>query len=256
MKFRAVLTTIIISLAASGAMARTDNAQGSKTKPATKTQIKEDLAKSRSELAKATDEYKQSLQKVIDLNERGLKDANDRLAKMQELFKQGLISKRELDEGQTKIAELQAGIAQTKKQMAEADDLLTESSVFDQLDKIAVVPKGKVLIPGVIATPAYIRYNGTAHWTLTDVAKVSNYFVSHFAKQLPISAYGQTATHDRLGFDHRNSVDVAVHPDSPEGQALIAYLQSAGIPFMAFRHAISGSATGAHIHIGYPSHRI
>jgi hypothetical protein len=73
---------------------------------------------------------------------------------------------------------------------------------------------------------------------------------------MPISAYGQTATHDRLGFDHRNSVDVAVHPDSPEGQSLMAYLKSAGIPFIAFRHAVSGSATGAHIHIGYPSHRI
>src|SRR5262249_23615442 len=86
--------------------------------------------------------------------------------------------------------------------------------------------------------------------------KVGSYFLSRFGERMPISAYGQTATHDRLGFDHRNSVDVAVHPDSAEGQGLMAYLKTNGIPFIAFRHAVTGSATGAHIHIGYPSHRI
>ncbi len=253
MKFRAATAITVIILLASVSLARTDNVQA--RKPATKSQIKEDLAKSQAELEKATEEYKQSLQKVIDLNEKNLKDASDRNAKLQELFAQGIISKRDLDAGQTKIAELQAGLALTKKQLSEADNILTEASIFEQLGKIAVVPKGKVLIPGYVATPAYIRYSGTARWTLTDAAKVSSFFVGQFGRQLPISAYGQTATHDRLRYDHRNSVDVAVHPDSAEGQALIAYLKSAGIPFMAFRHAISGSATGAHIHIGYPSHR-
>jgi hypothetical protein len=51
-------------------------------------------------------------------------------------------------------------------------------------------------------------------------------------------------------------MDVAVHPDSAEGAALMSYLRSQGIPFIAFRQAVAGSATGAHIHIGYPSHRI
>jgi hypothetical protein len=73
---------------------------------------------------------------------------------------------------------------------------------------------------------------------------------------MPISAFGQTAVHDQLGFDHRNAMDVAVSPDSAEGQALMGYLRSAGIPFIAFRYAVRGSATGAHIHVGYPSHRI
>jgi hypothetical protein len=47
-----------------------------------------------------------------------------------------------------------------------------------------------------------------------------------------------------------------LHPDSPEGKALIAFLRGNGIPFLAFRSAVAGTATGAHIHIGYPSHRI
>jgi hypothetical protein len=59
-----------------------------------------------------------------------------------------------------------------------------------------------------------------------------------------------------MGFNDRNSLDVAVHPDSAEGRALIAYLRGNGIPFLAFRSAVPGAATGAHIHIGYPSNRL
>jgi len=85
---------------------------------------------------------------------------------------------------------------------------------------------------------------------------VSGFFQQKFGHSMPISAFGQTGVHDRLGFDHHNSMDVALNPDSSEGQALMAYLRQSGIPFIAFRHAVPGSATGAHIHVGYPSHRL
>jgi len=61
--------------------------------------------------------------------------------------------------------------------------------------------------------------------------------------------------HDQLGFDHRNALDVAVHPDSPEGKALMAWLRSEGVSFLAFRGPVSGEATGAHVHVGEPSPR-
>jgi hypothetical protein len=51
-------------------------------------------------------------------------------------------------------------------------------------------------------------------------------------------------------------MDVAVSPDSEEGRSLMAYLRTAGIPFIAFRNKLRGWATGAHIHIGRPSLRI
>jgi hypothetical protein len=71
-----------------------------------------------------------------------------------------------------------------------------------------------------------------------------------------VSALGQTATHDRLGFDHRNAVDVALHPDSREGRALLDHLRSRGFPFLAFRGPLPGASTGAHVHVGGPSPRI
>jgi hypothetical protein len=105
------------------------------------------------------------------------------------------------------------------------------------------------------SSPAILRSSGAAGWTLAQAASVQRFFQSSFGRTLPVSAYGQTATHDRMRFNHRNSMDVAVHPDSAEGRALIAYLRSNGIPFIAFRSAVPGAATGAHVHIGYPSHK-
>lgn len=85
--------------------------------------------------------------------------------------------------------------------------------------------------------------------------EIRKLFASKFGRTLPVSAFGQTNLHSRLGFDHRNGIDVALHPDSLEGRALIAKLRSLTIPFIAFRRAIQGVATGAHIHVGNPSPR-
>jgi len=101
-----------------------------------------------------------------------------------------------------------------------------------------------------------MRYSGAGAWAISQASKVEGFFAAEFGRPLPVSAFGQSTTHNRLGFDHHNSIDVAVHPDSKEGKALIDYLRTNGIPFLAFRSAIPGVATGAHIHIGYPSHRI
>lgn len=84
---------------------------------------------------------------------------------------------------------------------------------------------------------------------------IKSFFVSKFGRTLPVSAFGQTRLHSRLGFDHRNGVDVALSPDSLEGRALLAKLRGFGVPFIAFRKAVPGIATGAHIHVGNPSRR-
>jgi hypothetical protein len=84
---------------------------------------------------------------------------------------------------------------------------------------------------------------------------IKGFFTSKFGRTLPVSAFGQTRLHNRLGFDHRNSVDVALNPDSAEGRALLGRLRGFGLPFIAFRHSIPGVATGAHIHVGKPSRR-
>jgi hypothetical protein len=84
---------------------------------------------------------------------------------------------------------------------------------------------------------------------------VEQFFARRFNRSLPISAYGQTGLHARMGFNHRNAFDVPLHPDSLEGRALISFLRDQGIPFIAFRGPVRGVATGAHVHVGRPSPR-
>jgi len=92
-------------------------------------------------------------------------------------------------------------------------------------------------------------------WSLADAKKVENFFFTKFGRPLPTSAFGQSEIHNRWGLDHRQGMDVGLHPDSEEGIALVNFLRTEKIPFLAFRHAIPGVATGPHIHIGRPSHR-
>jgi hypothetical protein len=118
---------------------------------------------------------------------------------------------------------------------------------------VQVRPKGaKIVAPKA----RLIRYNGNASWSLPEIEKVRAFFRARFGRELPISAFGQTASHNRLRFNHSQAVDVAVHPRSAEGRALAEYLRGEGIPFIAITGAIAGSATGPHIHIGKPSPRM
>jgi hypothetical protein len=100
------------------------------------------------------------------------------------------------------------------------------------------------------------RYDGDGVFTTVTFTHVETAFEKHFGKSLPVSAMGETAVHKSLGFDHRGRVDVALQPDTPEGVWLRDYLVDHKIPFFAFRQAVPGKATGAHIHLGPMSTRI
>ncbi|HWP43987.1 MAG TPA: hypothetical protein VNO14_12165 [Blastocatellia bacterium] len=229
-------------------------AEGQKRKRASnepRDELAEKVKDTRAELIDKAEEYKRSLENVLSSIEPELKVAADRVAKLKSLHAEGLASRVELEKEEKELSELQMKAEDARKQMGEADNLIAEVKAAEQLDKLAPARAG-----AYTATSALIRFNGQAGWAISDVVKVEGFFASRFGRALPVSALGQTAVHDRLGFDHRNSIDVAVHPDSVEGQAVMAYLRSAGIPFIAFRSAVAGAATGAHIHIGYPSRRI
>jgi len=100
------------------------------------------------------------------------------------------------------------------------------------------------------------RFDGNGVFTPQIFERVETAFAGRFGRPLPVSANGETAVHRALGFDHRGRVDVAVNPDQPEGIWLREYLTQNRIPFFAFRQAVPGKATGAHIHIGPMSTRL
>jgi hypothetical protein len=241
----AALLIVCFSVSAEG-----KSADASKAKPTS------ELKKATSDLISATNEYKVSVEALITIYEAAVKTAAERLEKRKELFAQGLVSKRDVEAGEQDIKEAQANLDGARKQIVEADQLIAEAKA-EEMERLKPASPSISRRSGTYtATSAILRYGGAGGWTLAQASRVQSFFVSQFGRQLPVSAYGQSATHNRMRFDHSNSVDVALHPDSNEGRALIAYLRSAGIPFLAFRSAVPGAATGAHIHIGYPSHRI
>jgi len=245
---RIICLAIVVSLLAIAPESVVAQKRKKKSPKKTEPTLSDRVAKAKADVAAAANEYKASLQKLLALQEDDVKSATQTVEKRKGLLAQAIISKRELEESERALSVAQDKVADTKKQIGDADNLIAEASAEEQLSKLG---------PGTYqATAALIRYNGPATWVLSDAAKVQSFFAMKFNHALPISAFGQTPVHDHLGFDHRNSIDVALSPDSSEGQALMTYLRSAGIPFIAFRYAVPGSATGAHIHIGYPSRRI
>lgn len=90
----------------------------------------------------------------------------------------------------------------------------------------------------------------------TRLRQIEKEFESAFSRNLPVSARGDTAFHRTMGLNHSGRMDVAVNPDSAEGQWLRRHLDRSGIPYLAFRTAVKGAATAPHIHIGPPSTRL
>src|SRR5215510_3004061 len=213
--------------------------------------LAEAASQSRANLLSASTAYRESLEILLELQRQDESRATEIVGKRKELLDLGVIAKRELEEGERALVEAQGKVAETTKRIAEVDQLMAEVTAAEELAKTAAERLRLYRSGGLV-----VRYAGASHWALSDLAKVDAFFRLKFARPLPVSAVGQTETHNQLGFDHREAVDVAIHPDSAEGQALISYLASQGVSFIAIRGAIPGSATGAHIHIGPPSRRI
>lgn len=212
-----------------------------------------ELEKLRDDYVKATREYKASLQKLLALYEKDVVRAEQDHKKSQDLFEQGLLSKKQVEMTAEAEAAAKTKVAGAQQQMATADTQIATTLLEAETE--AKLARVKIQRGALVRTTSYVRFNGMAAWALSDSWKVQQFFQSTFKRQLPIAVFGQGAIHDRWRLDHGNSIDVSLHPDGIEGQALMKFLRSNGIPFLAFRGAIPGTATGPHIHIGRPSHR-
>jgi len=190
--------------------------------------------------------YRFELQALIPQFEKELSAASAAVERRQSLQAEGLASRLEVEAAERVRKILEGEVADLRRRVEECDQVEAEIRLAGELDG------GREAVP---QPEAVIFFSGMSQWSLKDVSKLETFYETRFGLSIPISALGQTSTHDRLGFSHQDSIDVAVHPDSGEGQELMEYLRRAGISFVAFRRALPGSATGAHIHVGRPSLR-
>ena len=144
---------------------------------------------------------------------------------LRQLYSEGLIARIELENAEQELTAAKIRVEETQK----AEELAKKA---DQLAKANPSVKSFVK-PTLMPLTKSVMRSTTGNWSLGNLAMVQQFFSKTFGRTLPTSTIGQSATHNRMGWDHRHAVDVGLHPDSNEGRALIAYLQNAGIPFLA-----------------------
>lgn len=199
-------------------------------------EMKELLTKERKLLAAS--EQEQSRLRVEVINRR-------------KLYQAGETTKDQVTAAEQMFVAALHRVHQMRHSVLETDIAITEAALGEKVNRLPALA-----VNGYSETGDLARFNGGFKWSLKEAPRVERYFSQAFGRRLPLTALGQSATHNRLGFDHRDSMDVALHPDSVEGKALTEHLRKAGIPFIAFRGAIPGTSTGPHIHIGRPSRRL
>jgi hypothetical protein len=211
--------------------------------------LADELAYSRAKLVLAIQELRAALERVRGFDEAAVVRARREIERRRELLPRGIISRRDVDESERALAAAEQKLEDTGRQIREADQAIMEILTDPRMARRHASPERP---DGVML----VRNRGFVRWSLTETPKIQSFFARRFGRPLPISAFGQTPLHDRLGFDHHEAVDIALLPDSVEGTALMAYLRDAGISFLAYRGGVPGEATGAHIHIGEASRRL
>src|SRR5262245_59333007 len=212
---------------------------------------RQSLAELAAEVLRSTTQYRDAVARSLPQHEANVQEAVASLEERRKLHAAGALPASYVADAERGLVAAERELAEAQEALAEADRLIFEAELQQRLARLAPLPRG-----GYEDSATLVRFNGPAPWSLRNVAALEQRFVEAFGRALPISAYGQTKVHDRLGLDHRTAIDVAVHPDSPEGRWLMQYLRDAGLPFIGVRGVVPGASTGAHVHVGPASPRL
>lgn len=199
-------------------------------------EMKESLAREREQLTAL--EQEQSRWRVEVINRR-------------KLHQDGQISIDQVHGAEQAFVAALKRVHTARDSVTEMDIAITEAVLGEKVNRMPVLTANSYS-----ETRDLARFNGSFKWSLREAPRLERYFSQTFGRRLPVTAVGQSETHNRLRFDHRDSMDVALHPDSAEGRTFIEHLRKNGVPFIAFRGASAGVSTGPHIHIGRPSARL
>ena len=187
-------------------------------------------------------------EEMIAAAKRKVERQEERIAQLQKLVDEGVVARSEMgnlnEDLETRRRTVDLAVSRAK--LLEELQNMARTEVAQMDTERQAVPDPKVAE----------RFDGSGMFSDKDFTVLESAFEKKFAKPLPISAKGETATHRALGFDHRGRIDVALNPDQSEGVWLRKYLLTKHIPYFAFRSAIQGKATGPHIHLGPPSTRL
>jgi hypothetical protein len=189
-----------------------------------------------------------------EMSESMLKAADNRMARRQAAVDD---AKKKAEAGVLARTALTPLLEELDRARRVRDEAQIRAQLFEELASAARAEAGVVAENDTNKDllPAAIRYTGKGVFTETHWRKIVLAFEKRFAHGMRVSAKGDTLYHRSLGFDHRGRIDIAIDPDSDEGLWLRQYLEAQQIPYFAYRRAVTGQASAAHIHLGPPSPR-
>ncbi|MFN0164817.1 MAG: hypothetical protein ACKV22_00175, partial [Bryobacteraceae bacterium] len=156
-------------------------------------------------------------EKCVEMVEAARRRVSRREAEVswtKELVELGALARIRLQEPQQKLE-----WAQKEQELA-----LNRQVLVKELAELVRAEQVAATEPPTPTGPLAERFDGR-RFRFGDIVRVEQAFAARFLKALPVSARGDTALHRALGFDHRDRMDVAVHPDDPEGVWLRNYLR-------------------------------
>src|SRR5215470_41247 len=121
---------------------------------------------SRANLLSASTAYRESLEKLLELQRQDESRATEIVGRRKELLALGVIAKRELEEGERALAEAQGKIAETTKRITEVDQLVAEVNAVEELAKTSAERPGAYRSTGLV-----VRYAGASRWAPSDLSK-------------------------------------------------------------------------------------
>jgi hypothetical protein len=195
---------------------------------------------------------------------RELNELDKKMPAYRKLYSEGIISKKEMQAFKQKFEDLSQSQRENRTEAAQQNDIVDISYRSSRSNRsMSVKSKSGSRVV------ASVQRNKRSYSTKSVVYKskgsmiedqtlqgLKAYYYKAFQEELPISAMGQSATHDRFGWDHSGRVDVGLHPDSERGQEVMNYLREHNVAYIGFRASVPGCSTAPHIHIGLPSSRL
>jgi hypothetical protein len=200
----------------------------------------------------STDLLPEEADQMVEVAQRMVIRRQRSLLEMRELVSAGVLAQSEADTSTADFNRAQQELDWAKSRAVLVEQIAESARIQKSIASLEIQAESHPDWAGKV----YTHYDGNGVFTPGDLQKLQSDYIAKFARPLPISAEGETAVHRSLGFDHRGRVDVAVTPEQPEGEWLMHYLEGKKIPYFAFRMAVPGKATGAHIHVGPQSTKL
>jgi chromosome segregation ATPase len=114
----------------------------------------DDILDMRDEFVRTSGEYKRSLNQLLTFYERDIKQYEEKLSKLKELYSEGLVASRDVDAGQKTLDDARAKLEDTKKQIQDTDQTLSQAlaeppadtakKLMAQKKKLERTPTGRV----------------------------------------------------------------------------------------------------------------